>query len=562
MIQLVASNLSRFGKHTFGFSEALIRIERWPINRALEQYKKTLLSVPARTEAEPPSATMIRRATISWSEEDAEIGKKIRQKHLGEVHPEMRDTVDRWFDAGKPFPSSGGIYHTIPNKSYEKVKNLAQYPELRDAVINLRLEDEWLRFWDIYLPRRYDVSRMMLQQLLSGADPEVFERNNLEAGTGLYIRGRRLKRKDLKDVGSELEFLLKYSFYMGIAFAAVQIAELPPDKCFVVVVKDPRIKGAIAARSDMEVLDAQWDGELLSIEGIAQTRQAGSDSSGVLSNSYTERKLMQQSVTEQVHREYKGDRVEYPFTAKDKLLQVWGLDAKPFPGRQYVIGQDMGLMEPIKAPADALFSRAFLAIGSKVVAMMLSGSGWTQAVYAVFHNYFASLLDPGDYMMCLGDDMNAVTATATEERFDPYRKVKSTNPEQNTKKILGMYSAFSPSYDPSEQQPATLGVVPRVLKTISSATKRASRWQDLLSDLKPTGTMEIEQDEATLNLIRDDLPIIRPYMLWHGKRAELMSYLRSRWAHIPSVTWNVLRRHMDEIEHRIHPHDELEEIAE
>lgn len=532
-------------------SRGYIRISQISAQHALGLYRQTLIGTTARIEAEPPSATMVTSAMVSWRAEPARIGHKVRQTHIGTVRRELRDAVTAWFSAGKPFPSSGGVYSTVPNKSFERVEGLMDHEELRDAVRNLGLQDELILFFEKYMPLRYEVSQHLLQLVKSGTDPLALSRHNETAGTGLHIRGRRLKRADLASVIDELDFLLDYAYVMAASFAATQIAPLRPGNVWFIEAYDQRVRGALASRSDMEVLDSNWDGERLTINAVSQTRQAGADGTGTLSNSHTERQTMGTSVTEKVLRDYKDAKVEYPFTNRAMLAYMWSLDAKPFKGKQYVIGQDFGLSEPVKSPADALFSRAFMRIGAKVVPLMLSGSGWTQGVYAVFQNYYARRAGPDDRMLALGDDMNLITASATDDMFMPYRKVKSTIPETNTKKILGMFTKMSTDEDPSGEKPCIIGVVPRVIKTVSSAGKKGSAWADALSDLPMQGELELEVPKVTQDEITEDMEILKPYIFWSGKRRDLLPFLQSKWGMMDRKTWQILMRHNEDLQHRI-----------
>jgi hypothetical protein len=408
----------------------------------------------------------------------------------------------------------------------------------------------------MYLPLRYEMSRQLLYSLQTGADPEALSRHNEEAGTGLQIRGRRLKRKDLESHATDLDFLLPYAFMMGCCFAATQLAKLEPGNVWVIEPYDARIRGAIAARSDMEVLSTAWDGERFTVEGLSQTRQAGSDGTGTIANSHTERKLMGNSVTEAVLREFRRERVEYPFTGKRLLIEAWSLDAKPFRGKRYLIGQDFGLTRPVKSPADALFSRGYVKLAGRVIPLMLSGSGWTQAIYSVFHNHFITKADPSDQLLALGDDMNLLTATSTADMFEPYVKVKSTDPERNTKKVLGLFTAFSVEEDPLGEKDALIGVVPRVIKTVSSASKRSSHWGEQLSNLAPKGELELKHTDAQEEIVQNDLPILKDYLQWKGKRKDLKPFLESLWLHIRPEAWTALLNHADDWEYRIRPEDE------
>jgi hypothetical protein len=550
-IDQVVGQLERYGKFDFR-GMGYVRIERWSVNRALEKYKATLLSMKGRLEAEPPSATMIQSARIEWSVEDAPIGKTVRQRHIGRVNPEVIPMIQDWKNAGKPYASSGGLYWTTPNKSYLKIAELSKFPELRDAIRNLGLEAELVRFFEAYSPLRYQVSRNLLDLVISGRDRDALSRHNEMAGTGIVLRNRRLNRSDIPQFAREMEFLLDYQLAMQVAFAATQIADLEPDQVWVINVYDPRVKGAIAARSDMEVMSADFNGEELIIEGVAQTRQAGSDGTGVLANAATEKRIMGSSVSEKAIRAVKAANVEYPFSSRETLIEVWDTDAKPFPNKNYVIGQDLGLTEPVKAGADNLFSRAFtLFSGLKMLSNMISGSGHTGPVYTPFHNFFAGKLQPGEKICAQGDDINAIVRMSTPEIFDPYRKIKSTDPERNVKKILGKYTVMSLKEDPLGEEEAIASTVPRVLKTESSATKRSSKWGDLLSDLEPRGQLELIQPEETVEAIKRDLPVILPYLHWKGKRRDMRPMLEGHFRSIPPEVYAALQRHLEEWEHRL-----------
>uniref|UniRef100_A0A2V0RAA3 Uncharacterized protein n=1 Tax=viral metagenome TaxID=1070528 RepID=A0A2V0RAA3_9ZZZZ len=149
--------------------------------------------------------------------------------------------------------------------------------------------------------------------------------------------------------------------------------------------------------------------------------------------------------------------------------------------------------------------------------------------------------------------MNLITSQTTDEIFYPYQKVKSTDPEQNTKKILGQFTAFSIQPDPEGQAEATIGIVPRVLTTVSSATKRSSTWGEQLSDLSPQGALELMQPSATENAIREDIHVLLPYLQWSGKRRELDKRLQSLWSYITPEDWKILTRYNEELEYRMNP---------
>jgi hypothetical protein len=560
----IVYSLERYGK--FHEPKAAVRVERWTLTSALDRYQSTLKNMRATIEGEPPSATMVKNVTVDWALEKAEFGFNVRQTHRGEVHPEVKPLIQDWMSVGAPYPSSGGYYYTMPNKSYEKVVALAKYPDLRDSVINLGLEDQWLDLWERWLLLRTEVSRNLLQLMVSGRDPEALSRGNPKAGTGLQIRGMRAKREDLVNFGSDLEPLIDYAFAMSAAFAATQIAKLPPGYVFVIHSYHHQVKGAIAARSDFDIKDVSFDGDFLTMAGVAQTRQAGTDGSGVFANAATEKQILGgQSCTEKFLREVKHHRVEYPFTNKELLIRTWAADAKPFKGMPYVVGEDVGLTEPVSSPADALFSRTFVLVGGKMINEMMSGKPYTQVVYVIFQNYFADKLEPSEMACCLGDDINTLfiaDSRPIEERirntFHPYEKVKTTDPVKNQKKILGLITAMSQKYDPHGHEEALMCVGPRNLRSVSSATKRGGHWQERLSDLPSQGQMVLEQPPETLETVKRDLEIIMPYLHWKGPRAELHKHLNALWSRVPTKAWTKLLEWNPDLQYRVNPDEALD----
>lgn len=537
-IESVMHALERYGQYRF--RDSFITISRTSTTSAMESYKRTLLAKRPSILGEPLSATMMESATVSWSTEPTEVGANVRQVQEGVVRPRMRELVDLWYKAGKPFPSGGGFYLSVPNKSYEKVLKLSKLPELRDIVRRLDAYEDWLAFWELFIQIRMETSEQLLAIAVSGKDPEVLSRGNAAAGTGLSIKGRRLTREDLASNARHLDFLIPYMRDMMYAFAAVQMAELPFDQVFVITVTDPRIRGAIAARSAFDPLTVRWNGYSLSIEGISETRQAGTDCTGVLTNAKSEsRYFAGQSVTERVLRAYKPANVHYPFTDKGTVLDAWATDAWRG-AKRYIIGEDLGLSEPFSAPADSLFSRAFIDLSGRVLPCMLSGSTFTQAVYAVFHRVFSKRFAPGDVLLALGDDMNLLTSTAQDEIFTPYVKVKGTDETSNTKKILGMYSKFPHNDNPNGR--CLVGVVPRVLKSESSASLQSRHWATTFAPLVDvrSGRIDLRHDDATEELMREGLGSIIPYLGFATDRSKVRNELERLWGKLPRHVESVL----------------------
>jgi hypothetical protein len=561
----VVDSLERYGRFDFG-TECSIEIERWSLNRAIETYRSTLLGIKGSMEGEPISATMVTKATVKWRAEPTEIGYKVPQTHIGMVRPEMKPLVEAWVGVGKPYTTSGGFYYTKPNKSFQRVVDLSRYPEIRDAVRRLGLEDKLARLFEIYIPMRHEASSQMLEELIAGRDPEIFSRGNEEAGTGLEVRGMRLKRKDLVKVARDLKFLLPYQAAAAVAFAATQIAELPPEQVFVIRPYDHHIKGAIAARSDMDVHKVDYDGDRLTVEGTATTRQVGSDATGVLSSALSERQRMGASVTEKVIREYKHERCDYPFTSRLALLRAWDTDAKPFKGKPYIIGEDFGTVKPVKSGADGLFSRAFVLLGGtsrpKMLSDMISGRAFTGLAYAPLHYHYAEKIPPEDRLLVTGDDLNWITMTGEPSFFGPYEKVKSTDSHNNTKKILGAGTAFSTEEDPEGLRRAYFFTIPRAIKSLSSASKRGGQWGESLSRLAMAGTLELRLAPEVEEAVSRDIPIILPYQFWAGKRRDLLQALKDRWQNIQPDVRATLGRYNEDIEFRLAPEDFQEEAED
>lgn len=537
-------NLERFGRHRFKAGH--IEIERVSVQYAIDAYKRTLLAVPLRFELEPLSSVMVSDATIEWDAQDQEVGVRVRQTHRGRIRPELKPLLAAWAKAGYPFPSGGGVYGTVPNKSFQRIQDLTRYPELRDSVRHFMDVDSWLLFWEKFITLRDEASTALLDALAT-TDPEALSRGNEEAGMGIQLRGQRLKRADAYNFRSDLRFLLDYQWDAAIAFAATQIAVLPADQVFMTKVQDPRIKGSIASRSDVDIKDVNWDGDFLTIQAEAGTRQVGGDGTGALSNSKSERKLSGSSVTEEVIRQIRPPNVFYPNLDKRKLLEFWatGVDPKKPP---YVIGEDFGLTEPVKAGADNLFSRNFIQIGKKTMPDLFSGRSWTQAVYVYFHIQFARKA-PGSEFLCLGDDLNMRTTTETDEVFAPYIKVKSTKPESNDKKMLGLWVRTDEKNDH-----AIFAIVPRVCKTLSSASKRSGAWKEILSEQQQrTGRIDLKVPEAAEHEIKLTLNATKKYMFWEGKLRDLKPTLDGLWGSIPMADYEKLKLIKDDLEYRLQP---------
>lgn len=566
-IDQVVYSLDMRGRYSF--ADSLIDITKVRLSSALAAYENTLRTQTLTIELEPLSATMCKSARIEWKAEKADVGVRVHQIHTAEIREQMRPLVDEWVRRGKAYPTSGGAYGSIPNKSFQRIKDLSKVPELRDAVLNLGIEDRWKRLFDVYVPMRYEASAQLLSLLKSGRDPEALSRGNEEAGMGLSVKGIRLKRKDAFRYANQLDFLLDYQRDAAIAFAASQLAVLEPDQVFMITVKHPWIKGAIAARSDVDVKDVLWDGRNLTIIADAGTRQVGADGSGALANSSTEKKYSGASVSEHVLRQLQRPNVFYPNIKPDKLLEFWatGVDPRHPP---YVLGQDLGLSEPVKAGADNLFSRAFVKVGTKVLPHMLSGVPYTNLAYQPFHDYYAEKF-PDSEFVDQGDDLNVKTSNPDGPgMFKPYDKIKSTQASTGHKKILGFWfwialkKGKTPIELAAEDPDAVMGVIPRAIKTLSSASKRGSRWQELLSKQPLTGKLDITVDPATEIEMAKTLPLVLPFSFWKGKQSELLPMLKGLWGKMTSETRLALQHLKDDLDHRIAPFDlqPPEEVAD
>lgn len=523
--------------------EAFVTVRKEKTSRLLQRYKDTLMQMKPRFEGEPVSGLFAAEAEVVWRAEKAPIGFTVVQEHRGVIRKEMRKAVDEWVKAHKPFPTSGGFYCTVPNKSFDRIVSISKQPEIREFISQLGMEEEWLDFWDIWLEERAQTSRQMLELLKSGQDKEVFSRQNELAGTGLRLRGQTIKREDLANHANSLDFLVPYAREMGRIFAAIQLAQIDPDESVLIDVNDSRVRGAMASRSDAEVLSVNWNGEVLQLEVRTKSRQVGSDATGVLSNSASERKYQGQSVTEKVLRQFKSDKVIYPFEGFDNLIKLWALPSKPNESG-YVIGEDLGMEIP-KIGADNLFCKGFAALGGRYMPLMFSGSVWTQAVYAPFHKSFARKTKPGESLVCLGDDINYITNQPLNEAvkiFDIYKKIKSTNPDTNTKKVLGYYTSHEGKF--------RFGIVPRVIKTISSASKRGGYWEERLSDLAPDGRLQLQISPEVEESIRLALPIVKDLTYLEGKPEDALRLLQDHWGTVSKDTLATLALFQEAVEER------------
>lgn len=532
----IVEHLNRYKTYTereFG----LFKMTVISVPYALRLYYDTILNVTPGYSMEPPSALYMsnkRPIRVDWNTKRSEIGYIVTVHADGEVRPEFYDAVTDYAEAGFPFGSTGGIYCRVPNKSFSRIKQLlekgiiyTQPPKLYHA------EELWVNFWAEVTAMRHEKSMIMLAQ--KSSMPDILSIGNEASGTGVYHRGIRLKRKDLDEIkGEELEYLVHHMAGSAICFAASQIADLAPHEVVLIEILDPRIVGAVGSRSDCDITEAKWTKPDYITQSEVQTRQIFANG-GIIANSDGERKLFGSSVTSQIWlsllKKYGLENEIFPpFRGLEHLIQLWTshTEATAKEGEDVVIGEDIGMVDPLKAGADNLFARSFQKIGTRVMPDLGSGSWYTTLTYVFFHLLWGMKLKSLHIpfkMVPLGDDVNILLKKEHVETFKkviyPYEKIKST--KGNLSKILGMLTI-------RREKEWTLMVTPRVQKTLSSASQQSSLWvEELPEQVGESGSASLVIPDEIERSVQEALPIVSKMVYFKGSREEIATNLRRSW---------------------------------
>jgi hypothetical protein len=528
----------RFREYTF--DDSLLTLKITKADYAFNRYKELLARKATKVtiEGEPLSAVFTTRGTVKWTTIQEEIGVKVRQQHVGVIRDELKPVVQTWMDQGHPFASGGGIHGSVPTKSLSRVEHLQQFPEYRNIIQRWGVEELALEWADLVIPARIELSKQLLDRMHT--DPDALARGNENAGMGIIVQGRRLKRGDTIGMNPKLfEFLIPHMRNMAIAFLVKQLAPIEPDEVIIAIVGDTNIRGAMAYRSDFDAKDIKFDGDRLMIDGIAGTRQVGTDASGALANARTERQILGKSFAQVMLEQFAPLNVKYPFDDHGRyLIDAWQLPPQAPDGQSIVIGEDLGLdieAGRLKAGADNLFISGYTQLASGIIAPdMLSGTWWTDKIYWIFHKAVSMRAGPAlETSLNLGDDMNLKTlaenADTVIEVLEPYVKIKSTRPATGDTKILGWWTRFL------KDGKVIHSIVPRVIKTISSASKLGSYWSEKLSDLGTGGQMDLEISEEANLAVTEDMQYILPLYFFEGTRQEYAAYLNDLGPNLPEM---------------------------
>lgn len=220
-----------------------------------------------------------------------------------------------------------------------------------------------------------------------------------------------------------------------------------------------------------------------------------------------------------------------PFRGMEHLIDLWTADTydtAKTPDTMVLIGEDIGMMEPLKAGADTLFARSFQKIGTKVMPDLGSGSWYTTITYVFFHILWAQRLKQHHVkfkMVPLGDDVNILLPKSAVETFkqviSPYEKIKST--KGSASKILGMLTLRHPDY-------WVVMVTPRVQKTLSSASQQSSIWaEELPNQVGESGAANITIPYEIERAVQEALPIVSKMVYFKGKRDEIKPHFTRTW---------------------------------
>lgn len=533
-IKRVMYNLSRFKKHSerdFG----MFKVSTIKVSRVMEIYKSTLLNVRRRYTIEPPSSGFNQGETrYTWNSRTHKsgIGDVVYGTLEGTIRPEFRGLTEAFVASGTSFVSSGGVFCSIPNKSFDRVRGLLENPEFLFPVIRLGMEDLWLDFWSESIPIRYNKTRQMLK--LKSQYPNIFSEHNENAGTGASIRGIRAQRYHLDNFDSlTLEPFIRHQAGSAILHAATQLIEPPAGSVWLIKYMNPNVLFSVASRSDVDILDMRFDPKSGTLYQTfeANTRQAGTDVSGLLANAATEAKYFGKSASQEIweHALNRYSAVEQrpPWADLQNVIDLWTAPTLDTPGPLVLIGQDLGLDEPIKAGADNLFCGAFIQAGKKTMPHLLSGTWYTSIGYVPFHIHFGRKIRKyGATMSALGDDMNILCPREVYDKvvdcLEPYKKIKGTKGKFS--KILGFWT------DRSLPNRWLISQTPRLVKSVSSAMQVASQWAEIIpKDNGPSGQLSVETPLAIERDIQRQMPVLVSLTSFEGTPGRLQNSIKSAW---------------------------------
>lgn len=522
----------------------LYRIEEVSSSFALTEYERTLREKEAygARNIEPLSSlwcdTEHEPAFIEWTSTKQNIGETIQVKATCAIRPELSHVAEAWKRTGFKLGGSGGVFLNVPNKSFNKIKILAEHPEYLEVMSNLNALDLWKAWWPMAISMRSSYSRSMLE--LKAFHPDIFSEGNKEAGCGILMHGRKIKRKDLDEMSpSELEWLLDIQAGSALMFAAAVYVKCTPGKKWLVTCQEPKVTGAIGARSDCDIIEASYSGGILTTISDVTCRQIVTDGGGVLSNGFTEKKYFGKSVAAMIWDATIAGvpGLHSPGSDFSLLIDYWNTPT-PVTGKKgelVLITNDFGISDPIKSGADQLYSKVFLRIGNKVVCELTSGKWATAIQYLVYQKAFMrnsrGLIHDA---IGIGDDFNCRTMfetyDATINTMQPYTKLKGT--QGAVSKMLGYIT--NRMGDTNE-----IFSNPRVQKTEASASQISGFWAELPERLPPRGSIEMRIPPEIEIAVRNAIPIVKELMHFKGDRKQLPLVMRSKWLDTKAVS-NVL----------------------
>jgi hypothetical protein len=458
-------------------------------------------------------------------------GITVRGTATGIIRPELREMASIYHHFGCPFMSTGFVYGSVPTKSDARVEKLGIEGYMYKHVpVRKNFTDEWREFWEMCTFERIVHSVAMLQAYET--DKTIFSRGIENSGTGYMIRGLRIKRKDLETMNirkEDLQHILGIMAGTAIAYAVSQATLPGPQYVWMIEINEPSLYGALGARSDADAENVLFDKSSgrMTYDVTAGTRQIFG-SGPLLVNAKSEKSLFGASVTSIIWKKAikmwnLEEEMFPPIFSRDKLMEYWTshtIDTATHDDDMVLIGQDYGMVEPLKAGADTLSSGAFLKIRNRIIPHLASGDWFTTLSYVPIHYLFAKAFRkakiPFDAVP-LGDDFNCRVPKKYYESaialFKPYDKFKSI--KSNISKILGMLTIRT-------EIKWHLLQTPRLMKTVTSASTIDGFW-DSLNDLnlKSEGIIDFYIPAEVEEAVQAALPTMLELGYMSGTQTEL-----------------------------------------
>jgi len=505
-----------------------VKLHRVKRDKCMSLYYQTLVNVKGECIGEPISKQSTEMGSCTYKPEKyftsdgKPLGYEIVQTQTARIRDEMMRNVEKHCQVDWKFFTSGGVYYTIPNKSYDKILQLQRNPEYLAWLDHFNGHKRFLDIISFAIAEKLNSGLYLIERYTKGERP-IFSYSRPEASLGIKVFGSFINRERLDQLRvpeSKLKGMLQYSHDMAVAFAASQMVDVDTETAVMIDVLYPSAKLVVASRSDFDAESISLVGDLLTVEGKTKTRQAGTTGESWYSVAALMEKYRGISPNNSIRNKFTEGTSIYTPQNRENLFEFFSLPPYTVRSKGLVfIGEDIGMVEPIKAPADGLFSNSFVKIGRRVLPEMLSGIQLTDLIYLVMwlllRDRIRELGVHARYQ-AQGDDFSIETEAKNVERvvregLQPYDKLKSQ--EGNTTKIAGFLNIFEGDVNSDEDVKITSMETTRVFTSRTTAGSVKAKTDDGLdlTNLPDSGSFTTSIPPEQVKELREQIKIVHKY---------------------------------------------------